>query len=91
MWHFRACKKYYDIAGEKQYFWCVVEYYPNVILPGEDKPQSLWSEKPECPTADTKEELIKYLEWMLEDVKHYEAVIDDEPQNKKGDDENGHC
>lgn len=68
MWHYRPCKRK-DKSGD--YYFCVVEFFPKCVN-GKD----LWTRDAIKPVAYTRQELIKDLEMMLKDCKHYKTLDD---------------
>jgi len=66
-WHYRPCKKI-DENGTPYYV--VVEYFKNVC----GKP--MWTEDKCFPMGETREELIRDLEMMLEDCKRHKTLVE---------------
>jgi len=74
MWYYRICKRHRMVLGTKQFYYCIVEYYPKVERK-DGRMASLWSDEPEWPVGDTKEELIECLKMMLKDAQRYPVLV----------------
>jgi len=75
MWYYRPFKvitEYFDKGKVKTTtHWEVREYYPK-----SDVIDEMWTESAIEPIGDTRKGLIKTLEMMLEDVKHYKPKVE---------------
>lgn len=92
-WYYKACKKFTeDKDGNKTYFWCIVEYFPdcpvikrdNGLDVDYDKKEPVWS-GPQEPFGETKEDLIECLNMMIKDAEHYEPFDDPYPYKQDWD------
>lgn len=71
LWCYRPVK----VITKHETYWCIKEFYYDIEFK-KGKKEECWAKNPIIPMGETKRELIKTLEMMLNDVKRCKTKVE---------------